>query len=70
MEFKIVETKGIQFIDNVPGSDRWFWGMDYTSGDLYEAEELFDDGHEIRKNRLVLVSYPEGIVREPVIAAV
>ena len=48
MELKIVETKGIQFIDHVPGSDRWYWGMDYTSGDLYEAEELFDDGHEIR----------------------
>ena len=70
MELKAIETKGIQYIDRVPGSDRWFWGMDYTSGDLYEAEELFDDGHEIRMNRLVLVSYPDGTVREPVVAEV
>ena len=68
MDYKTIETKGIQFIDRVPGTENWYWGMDYTSGDLYEAEELFDDGHEIRMNRLVLVSYPEGEVREPVVA--
>ena len=66
MNIKTIETKGIQFIDNMPGTDRWLWGMDYTSGDLYEAEELHNMGHEIKSSRMILVSCPEGEVREPV----
>ena len=66
MNYKNISTNGIQYIDRVPGTDRWFWGMDYTSGDLYEAEDLFNDGHEIDKNRIIFVSYPEGEVREPI----
>ena len=66
MEYKTINTKGIQYLDTVPGTDKWYWGMDYTSGDLYEAEELFNDGHKIKRNRMVLVSYPDGEVREPV----
>ena len=65
MELKHIDTKGICYIDRVPGTDRWYWGTDYTSGDLYEAEELFNDGHSIGKTRMIFVSYPEGEVREP-----
>ena len=69
MDYKTLNTKGISYLDLVPGTDRWYWGMDYTQGDLYEAEELFRDGHAIQSNRLILVSYPEGNVMEPVKAA-
>ena len=40
--------------------------MDYTSGDLYEAEELFQMKHEVECNRLYLIHYPDGKVYEPV----
>ena len=66
MEFKTIDTGGIQFLDTLMGTQDWFWGTDYTSGDLYEAEELYQDGHEISRNRLIFVSYPDGKVFEPV----
>ncbi len=66
MAYKKIETGGIQWLDRLAGTDRWYWGMDYTGGDLYEAEELFRDGHPIRSNRLIFVSYAEGQVFEPV----
>ena len=63
---KSIAAGGVGYLDRLDGTDTWYWGMDYTSGDLYEAEELYEDGHEIRSNRLILVSYPEGEVFEPV----
>ena len=51
---------------SLPGGSEWYWGTDYASNDLYEAEELFRSGHPIDKNRLVLVHCPEGTVYEPV----
>ena len=57
-------TGGIGFLTWLGGG--WYWGMDYTSGDLYEAEELYRDGHPIRKNRLIFVRWPEGDVYEPI----
>ncbi len=59
-------TNGITNLEPLAGSSKWYWGSDYASGDLYEAEELFRSGHPIRKNRLVLVRCPEGTVYEPV----
>ena len=63
---KRIITNGITNLEPLPGSSEWYWGADYASGDLYEAEELFRSGHPIRKNRLVLVRCPEGTVYEPV----
>ena len=63
---KRIITNGITNLEPLPGSSEWYWGTDYASGDLYEAEELFRSGHPIRKNRLVLVRCPEGTVYEPV----
>ena len=40
--------QGISYIEPLEGSAEWYWGMDYTSGDLYEAEELFKDGNRSR----------------------
>ena len=56
---KRIVTHGIYFLEALRGSGSWYWGMDYTSGDLYEAEELFRDGHPVRQNRMVLVRYPD-----------
>ena len=63
---KRIVTNGITDLEPLAGSSQWYWGADYASGDLYEAEELFRSGHPIRKNRLVLVRCPEGTVYEPV----
>lgn len=63
-----LDTGGVGYLQAFAGTSGWYWGSDYTSGDLYEAEELYRDGHPIDRNRLLLVSYPEGRVAEPVIA--
>lgn len=63
---KRIITNGITNLEPLAGSSKWYWGSDYASGDLYEAEELFRSGHPIRKNRLVLVRCPEGTIYEPV----
>ena len=65
---KRIDTHGIAYIEPLEGSGEWYWGMDYTSGDLYEAEELFRDGHPVNQNKLVLIHYPDGRVVEPVTA--
>ena len=52
---KRIVTNGITDLEPLAGSSEWYWGADYASGDLYEAEELFRSGHPIQKNRLVLV---------------
>ncbi|MCI8808359.1 MAG: hypothetical protein HFF21_09555 [Oscillospiraceae bacterium] len=66
---KRVKTQGIAYIEPLDGSrGAWYWGTDYASGDLYEAQELFRDGHPVRSNRLLFVHYPDGRVVEPVAA--
>lgn len=63
---KKINTQGITDIGQLNDSDQWYWGMDYTYGDLYEAEQLFKQNHSIQKNRLILVHYPDGEVIEPI----
>lgn len=63
---KIIDTHGIISIEPLAGSREWYWGSDYTHGDLYEAEELFQDHHPVNCNRLVFVHYPDGRVAEPI----
>lgn len=70
---KKIETQGITYLEPLHGSweyrsREWYWGMDYTSGDLYEAEELFRQGHPVNQNKLLFVHYPDGKVFQPVIA--
>lgn len=48
------------------GTTKWYWGTDYIHGDLYEAEELFNNNHKIKSNTLLFVSYPDGKVIEPI----
>lgn len=65
---KRIDVQGITYIEPLDGSCEWYWGMDYTSGDLYEAEELFRQGHPVRQNKLVFIHYPDGNVVQPVVA--
>lgn len=63
---KTLDTGGITFLAPVPGgTGEWYYGMDGTRGDLYEAEELFRAGQKVRGGRLLLVRFPEGTVYEP-----
>ena len=68
MEFKTLYTGNISYLEAVEGSSRWLWGSDFTSGDLYEAEELYTDHHRIRRNRLIFVNCEETKVYEPICA--
>ena len=63
---KRIVTNGIVNLEPLEGSSEWYWGADYASNDLYEAEELFRSGHPIDKNRLILLHRLEGAVYEPV----
>ncbi len=67
MDYKRVDAHGIGYLEKMDGTD-WQWGSDYTSGDLYEAEELYRNGRPIRKNRLVFVRCPEARLYEPIAA--
>lgn len=61
-----IHTGGITYLEPLSGSGGWYWGTDWTSGDLYEAEELHRDGRPVRQNRLIFVHYPDGRLVEPV----
>ena len=64
---KIIDLHGIPNLEPVQGSaGEWYWATDYIHGDLYEAEELFRQGHPVQSNRLYLIHYPDGTVYEPV----
>ncbi len=64
---KKIDLHGITHIQPLSGEgDSWYWATDYLSGDLYEAEELFRDGHEVKTNHLYMIHYPDGTVYEPI----
>ena len=67
MKTKTIETDGITYIEPVPGAtSEWYYGMDNEHGDLYDAEELFRDGHVVKGRKLCLVHFPDGEVFFPV----
>ena len=67
---KTIQANGITNINELKNSGGWYWGTDYTDGDLYEAEELFQTEHEVRSNRLIFLHFPEGRMAEPIKATV
>ena len=67
MNYTCIDARGISYLDRLDGTD-WQWGTDCTGGDLYEAEELFRDGHSVKQNRLVFARCPEPRLYEPVSA--
>ena len=32
---KIIETKGITYLEKLDHSQEWYWGTDYSMGDKY-----------------------------------
>ncbi len=63
---KSIETKGITYIEAVPGGTaEWYFGLDHPCGDLYEAEEMFRSGMPVEGRSLVLIRYPDGTVYRP-----
>ncbi len=63
---KTIETEGITFIEPLTGAaNEWYFGIDNEYGDLYEAEELFHDGHPVTGRKICLVHYPDGQVFIP-----
>lgn len=64
---KVIDIHGMTNMGLIRGgTDEWYWATDYIHGDIYEAEELFHQGHSVRSNRLYLIHYPDGKVYEPV----
>lgn len=63
---KQIDIKGITYLEKLEGTSKWYWGTNYIHGDLYEAEELFNNNHKIKSNILLFVSYPDGKVIEPI----
>lgn len=63
---KIIATNGITYLEQLEGSTEWYWGSNYTNGDLYEAEEIYYSGKQFKPNRLIFVHYPDGQVVEPI----
>lgn len=66
---KIIETKGITYLEKLDFNDEWYWGTDFSCGDLYEAEEVYRSGGTFTPNRLIFVHYPDGKVVEPLQAS-
>ncbi len=62
---KIIETQGLTYIEPLGENCEWYWGTDYRHGDLYEAEEVYQNHDPVTCNRLVFVHYPDGRIIEP-----
>ena len=65
MNYKTIETGNMTYLTALEGTSDLYWGMDYTSGDLFEAQELFEMGKMPYSNRVVFVKYPSGETYEP-----
>ena len=63
---KEINVKGITYLEKLQGTEKWYWASDYIHGDLYEAEEMFNNNYKIKSNSILFVSYPEGKVIEPI----
>ena len=63
---KIIELNSTTNLQAISGTDVWYFSTDYIHGDLYEAEELYHQGHKVKSNALYLVHYPDGKVFRPV----
>ena len=68
MRIRPLRTGSISYLELLDAERNLYWGTDYTSGDLYEAEEIWASGNGIRSNRLIFVSLKDGNVFEPLYA--
>ena len=58
---KEIILNGLTNLEMMKGTEQWYWSMDYTNGDLYEAQKLYQKG-EILCNHLYFIHYPDGKV--------
>lgn len=65
---RLINTNGIQYIEAFVHTSNWYWGTDYSCGDLYEAEEVFLQNNVFKPNRLIFIHYPDGELFEPIVA--
>ena len=63
MKLKSIRTGPVSYLEML--EEDLYWGTDHACGDLYEAEELYDNGRGIKGNRLLFVSLRDGKVFEP-----
>ena len=64
---KTILTGGITAIEPVPfGTAEWYFGRSGNPGDLYEAQEQYQQGH-LERNSFCLIHYPDGTVYRPYI---
>ena len=64
---KTILTGGITAIEPVPsGTAEWYFGRSGNPGDLYEAQEQYQQGH-LEGNSFCLIHYPDGTVYRPYI---
>ncbi len=66
---RFIKIKGITHIEKFEKSEEWYWGTNYSCGDLYEAEEIFNAGNKFEPNVLRFVHYPDETVYEPIAPA-
>lgn len=64
---KKINTKGITYLSLINGTDKWYWGYDYSLGDLCEAENEYYKTKKIESNRIIFVNAKDGNVKEPII---
>ncbi len=64
---KIIETKGINYIEHLAEKSDWYCGNDFKNGDLYEAEESFLETGKCMANRVIFIHQPEGSLVEPIV---
>lgn len=63
---KEIRSKGNSGLESIRyGDGKWYYSKDYPSGDLYEAEEIYSGGKIPAGTTLLLISYPDGTVYEP-----
>lgn len=64
---KTIDLKGIGTLRQIrEGINDWLFALEFPYGDLYEAQELHEEGRPVRSNRLLLVHLPDATVYEPV----
>ena len=58
--FKKINTQGITYIEPLVGCNEWYWGMDYTHGDLYESQYLGRPIYYDGRIAILMVDFPAG----------
>lgn len=59
---KELDLKGISYLRPLEGTSEWYYALDYARGDLYEEQELYEDGKTLSGNHFFLVHFPDGEV--------